>query len=158
MMCDRCQVSLVEVEYHLASTGFHDNNIKLFNLCVNCYAIHLASTKWIYKYENNNLIAQLARARKHKLPASLTPRQWYQTKAYFNHRCAYCQIAKVDCLEHFIPIVLGGGTVWSNCVPSCTFCNQRKGDIHPALVTAIPQKDIERVRKYLLSLLPNEIP
>ncbi len=79
----------------------------------------------------------------------LTLEQWLKTLLYFEAKCAYCQFLSYECLEHFIPMKLGGSTSISNCVPSCLRCNKLKDNLHPALVTKIPHHDIERVRSYL---------
>jgi 5-methylcytosine-specific restriction endonuclease McrA len=85
-------------------------------------------------------------------PKSLTVDEWIATLKYFGGSCAYCQVRSYECLEHFIPIKLGGGTSASNVVPSCCTCNKLKESVHPTLVTRIPQEDIERVRVYLQQL------
>ncbi len=80
---------------------------------------------------------------------TLTVEQWVYTLKYFNGRCAYCRKAQYACLEHFVPLCLGGSTSMSNVVPGCLSCNALKRNIHPAFVKTIPQADIERVCKYL---------
>jgi 5-methylcytosine-specific restriction endonuclease McrA len=124
-------------------------------LCYPCYsAITDARNKKRIKAlaANNYIHTHLGRARRLGLPATLTLDQWNKTKAYFNFRCAYCQHAPIECLEHFVPLELGLGTVWENVVPACSLCNRRKNNLHPAIVTKIPKADIERVREYLLTL------
>lgn len=82
----------------------------------------------------------------------LTVDAWLKTIQRFKAKCAYCQICAYECLEHFVPLKLGGGTCANNVVPSCLSCNALKKNLHPALVKSIPQSDIDRVRSYLLSL------
>ena len=93
------------------------------------------------------------RARKLGLPDTLTAREWVETKRHFHGRCAYCRSHAAIFLEHFVPLGLGGGTEKQNCIPACLSCNQKKKNLHPALVTNIPREDIERVRSYLMNLL-----
>jgi hypothetical protein len=79
----------------------------------------------------SSLWAQLQRARKLNLPATLTPREWLDTLEYFDWRCAYCGRADFAAMDHYIPVVKGGGTTRNNCVPACVSCNSVKGGKHP---------------------------
>ena len=73
----------------------------------------------------SGISSALARARRAKLPATLTKEQWRQTVEHFNDRCAYC--GGPWCLvEHATPIP-GGGTTIDNCLPACARCNIQKG-------------------------------
>ncbi|HCG7747325.1 TPA: HNH endonuclease [Vibrio parahaemolyticus] len=53
---------------------------------------------------------------------------WFATKAYFNHQCAYCGESKELVIEHAIPInkVYLGEHRLGNLVPSCKECNSAK--------------------------------
>ncbi len=53
---------------------------------------------------------------------------WFATKAYFNHQCAYCGEVKELVIEHAIPInkVYLGEHRLGNLVPSCKECNSAK--------------------------------
>lgn len=75
----------------------------------------------------------MARARTEKLglASDLTFEQWTQTLEYYNYSCAYCG-GGFEALDHFMPVVRGGGTTWSNCVPACQHCNSVKHDRLPA--------------------------
>ena len=74
----------------------------------------------------NGLQSAIARARRARLPATLTDAEWARTIAFFDDRCALCGGAW--CLvEHALPIELGGGTTIGNCLPACVSCNVRKG-------------------------------
>jgi hypothetical protein len=74
----------------------------------------------------SGLQSALARARRARLPATLTDAEWARTIAFFRDRCALCSGAW--CLvEHATPIELGGGTTIGNCLPACVSCNVRKG-------------------------------
>jgi HNH endonuclease len=68
---------------------------------------------------------ELTRARKSNLVADLTMGQWIQTLKHFDYSCAYCG-GRYEVLEHYLPIVRGGGTTQSNCVPACQRCNIQK--------------------------------
>jgi hypothetical protein len=95
-----------------------------FNVCPECDSPSVA-------FALSSLSAQLARTRKLGLPATLTPRQWLDTLDYFSWRCAYCLRADFACLDHYVPVVQGGGTTQGNCVPACTSCNSAKGGRAP---------------------------
>ncbi|MCL4504998.1 MAG: HNH endonuclease [Chloroflexi bacterium] len=95
-----------------------------------------------------SLWAQLQRARKLELPATLTPREWLDTLDYFGWRCAYCMRAEFACLDHYVPVVQGGGTTRANCVPACTSCNSAKGGRAPQGYV-IKASAYTRVEEYL---------
>lgn len=90
------------------------------------------------------------RARDLGLPYSLTLREWYLTLDDFNHFCAYCLHSEYEALEHFIPIMKGGGTTRGNCVPACGTCNRKKRNHHPQEVAnRFPKGAIDRISLYL---------
>lgn len=98
------------------------------------------------EYHNN-------RAFRVGLPASLTTKQWLQTLDYFGWKCALCPDGAYEVLEHFIPLIQGGGTTEYNCIPACTQCNRIKHDTHPSMIPvdlAIYQS-LQEVQKYLES-------
>jgi HNH endonuclease len=104
--------------------------------------------------EKNILDGQLHRARQLGLSATLTLKQWSKTVAYFNGLCAYCLDKPYTVLEHFIPLLCGGGTTYDNCVPACQSCNVLKGKYHPLSIPDIPSRkallqNIASVRAYL---------
>lgn len=106
-------------------------------LCYPCYSVKVQ-----VKMHN-------ARARKLGCSATLTVEEWNSALADFFYRCAYCFSEEDICLEHFLPLALGGSTSRSNCVPACKGCNRKKKGTHPDKVTLISKEDIERVRIYL---------
>jgi 5-methylcytosine-specific restriction endonuclease McrA len=87
------------------------------------------------------------RARKYKLPETLTVKEWIETLDHFGQRCAYCG-GRFQVLEHFIPLERGGGTTKHNCVPACISCNKIKDSKDP-FQTRI--KNIAGVVDYLKS-------
>ena len=93
-------------------------------------------------------------AKKYGLSATLTLEEWLATLAHFHWKCAYCQHAPYTVLEHFEPVIIGGGTTRYNCVPACDECNLRKQGLHPDHIPAEYGMDegIARVRSYLASL------
>lgn len=95
-------------------------------------------------YHNN-------RASRVGLPATLTLQQWTRTLDDFNEKCAICLDGPYDVLEHFVPIIQGGGTTEYNCIPACTQCNRVKHDLHPSMVPASTGivEGLERVKQYL---------
>ena len=68
------------------------------------------------------------RARKRKLPHTLTVEQWGQVKERFNGKCAYCEKEKDLTQEHFVPIAKGGEYTHNNIIPACQSCNSSKGN------------------------------
>jgi 5-methylcytosine-specific restriction endonuclease McrA len=78
-------------------------------------------------------------------PATLTVEEWLAAIRYFQGLCAYCQVAPFTLLEHFVPLVEGGGTTADNCVPACYGCNVRKQQ----RVNTVPRDVLDRVRSYL---------
>lgn len=46
----------------------------------------------------------------------------------FNDRCAYCGISEKLAIDHFIPLIKGGGDCISNIVPACRQCNSSKNN------------------------------
>lgn len=95
-----------------------------FNVCSECDTPGVA-------FALSSLWAQLQRARRLDLPATLTPREWLDTLEYFGWRCAYCLRSDFACLDHYVPVVQGGGTTQANCVPACMSCNSAKGGRAP---------------------------
>ena len=63
---------------------------------------------------------------------SFTQEDWQETKAFFNHSCAYCGTSGELLMEHAIPInrdALGEHHV-GNLIPSCKACNEQKAAKH----------------------------
>ena len=61
--------------------------------------------------------------------APLTPAQWLDICARFNHACAYCSDKPVVLeQDHVVAISQGGAHTASNVVPACKPCNSAKGD------------------------------
>lgn len=93
-----------------------------------------------YKKENRDLFnsyKQKRKAKKDKLPATLTAQQWEATKKAFDYGCAYCGMFEERHLQefgenlhqdHFVPLSKGGGYTLENIVPACRRCNSSKGD------------------------------
>lgn len=95
-----------------------------------------------------------SRARKLKLPTTLTLLQWTSALRHFDNKCAYCG-GKYECLEHYIPLQKNGkaGTTAMNCLPACYRCNITKGDKHPDdFVALFPVENIARIKAFFASL------
>lgn len=86
-----------------------------------------------YQAELQRVRTQLYRAKSANLPATLTLAEWLNTLKRFHHKCAYCQVKPYEVLEHYIPIIRGGGTTAENCVPACFTCNSQKSSKEPGL-------------------------
>ncbi len=119
-----------------------------FYICPECDSPSVA-------FALSSLAAQLARAKRQGLPATLTPRQWLNTLDYFSWRCAYCLRADFTCLDHYVPVVQGGGTTQGNCVPACTSCNSAKGGRAPQGYL-IKASAFTRVAEYLAQFCEQE--
>jgi hypothetical protein len=80
---------------------------------------------------------QCSRAGRIGQAASLTLEEWRETITYFNGKCAFFPEHPYEVLEHFIPVVYGGGTtvifswvrVWSSTSNPLVSCNQRMREI-----------------------------
>lgn len=69
---------------------------------------------------------QKSRARKMKLPRTLTSQQWESIKVKFKNKCAYCgRELKLE-QEHFVALSKGGEYTHNNIIPSCKSCNVSK--------------------------------
>ena len=142
MICQKCGINKAQ-----SAPGFSPQNgyMHFDRLCFFCFQ------------HRRHICAQLnthrARTWTVNEMCTLTGYEWESTLAHFQYRCAYCLSVGTLCLEHFVPLGFGVGTVKWNCVPACRTCNGKKRNIHPALVTRIPKADIERVRQYLMSFL-----
>lgn len=85
--------------------------------------------------ENRRIEYHNNRAARIGLPATLTLVQWRKTLEYFNGKCALCPDGVYEVLEHFIPLIQGGGTTEYNCIPACAGCNRIKHDLHPSMIS-----------------------
>jgi 5-methylcytosine-specific restriction endonuclease McrA len=112
-----------------------------FKICITCK-----------RHEANRVNLQNARTRKLLLPSTLDFEAWMQTLQHFGHACAYCG-KKYRAMEHYLPVESGGGTIASNCVPSCQRCNTTKNDKHPnEFERLFPTANIARIKAYFASL------
>ena len=106
--------------------------------------------KW--KKKNTKLLALMEsrrRARKRKLPDTLTLEEVNEVITIFMDSCAICG-GNFEHLDHFIPIATEcGGTTKENTVPMCSDCNTSKGAKNP-FVWAETLEDYKRERFYYL--------
>lgn len=108
---------------------------------------------WRCTHVSEHVSRQLSRARLLDLPATLTIKEWKSTLKYFGEKCAYCYKRPYECLEHYIPLSLQGGTTADNCFPSCYRCNTRKRDKHPnEFVSLFSAENVARIKDYRNSL------
>jgi hypothetical protein len=96
----------------------------LYDLCLTCESK--------YKGERQRVRAQILRAKRAGVPATLTLPQWLETVNTFHNHCAYCN-GPYELMEHYIPVSEGGGTIQDNCVPGCFSCNAKKSNKHPEM-------------------------
>lgn len=66
------------------------------------------------------------RAIKRGKPGNLYAVEWAFILAHHGFRCAYCG-GMYESMDHIIPIANGGGTTFTNVLPACHDCNQKKG-------------------------------
>jgi len=57
----------------------------------------------------------------------LTAHQWKEIKAHYDHRCVYCgrKMSRLT-MDHILPLSKGGEHTFTNIVPACKACNDRK--------------------------------
>lgn len=82
--------------------------------------------------ERNLLINQRRETRKRDLPHNLTEDEWRYAITYWNNHCAYCgERQERLTLDHYIPLNDSNcpGTIATNCIPACRFCNSSKSDL-----------------------------
>lgn len=91
------------------------------------------------------LITSRYRARKTKLPDTLTEFQVSEILDRFSNKCSVCE-SEYQHLDHFIPVSSGyGGTTLENIVPMCGRCNMSKGAKNPfEWAETLPTEDRER--------------
>lgn len=66
------------------------------------------------------------RAHKRGTAGKLYAMEWAFILAHHGFRCAYCG-RMYESMDHIIPIANGGGTTFTNVLPACHDCNQKKG-------------------------------
>lgn len=116
-LCPQCNAVLQPDDPRFPSTRRYGDPI-----CFTCEQRRLNTPS---QPPRNGLRSALARARRARLPATLTEAEWARTVEFFQNRCALCSGGW--CLvEHATPIELGGGTTVANCLPACVSCNVRK--------------------------------
>lgn len=116
-------------------------------LCENCKNTNQYSLD-ILKTEHRRIAVNLERTEQSYSLDRLRLNEWLKTLEHFSWKCAYCS-GNYDCLEHFIPVSLGGLTIRSNCVPACNMCNTRKREHYPQDVKLIPTEAMQQVQSYL---------
>ena len=143
VQCDACEAMYMPGNYDILSCHF--------NLCHDCRDKRGWNTRHALNKENRKFHLNLERARKAGLPATLTFVEWIKTLQHFDWKCAYCQINPYEVLEHFIPIIGGGGTTKGNCIPACKACNSKKWVDNPRSFCL--NETLYRIRAYLNQFL-----
>lgn len=70
------------------------------------------------------------RNRKLSKVGHVTPGEWREIKASFDHKCFYCGTRPARLTQdHFVPLSKGGVHSAENIVPACQSCNSRKRDL-----------------------------
>lgn len=88
----------------------------------------------IVYFEKARVDLHNTRAKSRGQEGTLTLTEWMEILRKYEFKCAYCG-RQYEALEHHVPLSRGGGTVASNCVPSCHRCNSTKGAKHPEDIT-----------------------
>ncbi len=82
------------------------------------------------------LIKANNKAKRKLAPGYVTGKQWKEILLFYGRACAKCKTPEADrplTVDHFIPIVKGGGdNTWRNVWPLCLPCNLAKGSTIPA--------------------------
>lgn len=145
VFCHACGEQVLAQHTFVCDVCGHDFHARTppapFAVCPGCDSPGIA-------FAASSLAAQLLRAERLGLPATLTLRQWLDTLEYFGWRCAYCRRADFACMDHFVPVIEGGGTTQGNCVPACVSCNSAKGGRNPH-GAAVKPESYPRVARYL---------
>lgn len=79
------------------------------------------------KVEKRRVEENNSRAYKRGLKGTMSHLEWGFLLAHHGFRCAYCG-AVYESMDHIIPIANGGGTTYTNVLPACCDCNQKKGE------------------------------
>lgn len=59
---------------------------------------------------------------------AVSPKDWWDLKARFDHRCAYCGSDEKLTFDHVVPLTRGGTHGIGNALPCCTICNSSKNN------------------------------
>jgi HNH endonuclease len=91
------------------------------------------------------------RSREKGLAGTLTTLDWQRSLEFFNQQCAYCGNAHAWTIDHFQPLVYGGGSTHSNVVPACNLCNNAKASslIHELPSSFISPERLKAIETYL---------
>lgn len=81
-----------------------------------------------YTEVTEKLIADTGQKKRHDGAQDLTDEQWRISKAYFDHKCAYCGKSDELTKDHLDPLKNGGKLTFANVVPACQSCNSSKRD------------------------------
>lgn len=148
LMCQRCRDEVLEASKRICIICDEPYRARRSDegnaICPTCYSPERMK-EW------RRVKAQNSRAVNVSTAATLTIADWLRTLDAFEWQCAYCS-GPFECMEHFVPIELGGGTTRDNCVPACLSCNNTKGGYHPNLPTTgrnMPVGAMARVCEYL---------
>ena len=82
---------------------------------------------WLETNDEDHLRLERAKARE------LRAQRWWKNKVA-QGRCHYCNASvapKELTMDHVVPLVRGGRSTKSNCVPCCKDCNSKKQSLLP---------------------------
>jgi 5-methylcytosine-specific restriction endonuclease McrA len=116
-----------------------ENKTKLSELLAIWYQnnreLVLAKSKAYYQNNPSISITKFARRRereRHLNSKRLTPYFVFSIKEKFENKCFICGTNEQLCIDHHIPILLGGVMEEKNAVLLCKSCNSKKGAKHPS--------------------------
>lgn len=123
--CIRCSktLPLTDFVHHIGG------KFAITDLCRACHEESREKTDFPTRV-SRNIYNENWRAKHFGLVADLTVDQWMELLEVSEGRCYHCRNAVgADKLviDHIIPVTRGGGTTFSNIVPSCRFCNGSRG-------------------------------
>ena len=76
--------------------------------------------------EKRRVKANTGRAFRRGCRADLSVAEWMLLLFVYQFHCAYCG-RPFETMDHIVPIANGGGTTFTNVLPCCRECNEKKG-------------------------------
>jgi len=100
-------------------------------ICLYCLGKKRAAKPFTFMDSRERRVVELhnARTRQLGLISDLTVEQWCSLLEQSQGYCTYCRMSIGKdhlCLDHILPVHLGGGTTLRNVTPACIPCNSSK--------------------------------
>lgn len=95
--------------------------------CIECRLAAIAyNTKWRKANPETYRAGQYKFRLSHRRGSHFTPEAIEYVEIIRRDPCVYCG-GKCTAIDHIEPVILGGGSEWTNLEPICGSCNSRKG-------------------------------